>query len=227
MPSQARIAIALLVLSLTACNRAGMRIPGASLSFPETPVEYRAPSPVSMSLRIDPAVDLRSEHSGEVVASSRWKACRTDPLWATTATSIVGERLLAALSASGAFSQVHADPRAPADLVLVPEVHAFCAQAVGFVYLRVAGISAIRLRIARGDETVFDRKFERVVTDADTEYTGLPIATIEQAMQRAMADSLRELFREAVPELATAAQSWSPLPNKGNEADRPPLTSPQ
>ncbi len=209
------IAGVVVVLAFGACNRAGLRIPGASFEFPQTPVEFLAPSPLPLSIRVDPPADLRSEHLGEKVADGRWKACRTDPFWSTSAATLVGERVQTALSSSKIFAQVHGDSGAPADLVLTTKIHAFCSQAVGFIYARVAGIAAIRLRVSRGDTTLFDRKFERVVTDADPEYTGPSVGTYEQAMLRTMADSLRELLREAVPSLASSAQTWQAPPSSG------------
>jgi hypothetical protein len=207
--------IALLVVSVLSCNRAGVRVPGASLAFPETSVEFRASAPIKLSLYVAPARDLRSEHVGEVVGGGRWKACRTDPLWVTTASDIVRERILVALSASGIFSRVHANPDLRADLVLLPEIHAFCSQAIGFIFVRVAGITALRLHVTRVDDTMFDRKFEKVVTDADPEYTGAFGTTVEQAMQRTMADSLRELLNDALPQLADSARSWPPPLHSG------------
>jgi hypothetical protein len=40
-----------------------------------------------------------------------------------------------------------------------------------------------------------DEKFEKVVTDADPEYTGSQLAFIQQAMRVTMADSLRVLMK--------------------------------
>jgi hypothetical protein len=209
------LALTLALLALGACNRGGARIPGASTAFPETPIDFVAPAPVAATLRIAPALDQRSQHYGEPIADGRWKACRTDPLWTTSASEVVGARLRAALEDARVFTRVHVDPASDADLVLVPEIHAFCSHAVGFVYLRVAGVSAIRLRVQRGDETLFDRRFERVVTDADPEYTGSQVAMIEQAMQRTLADSLRELLREAIPRVADEAKSWGAASPQG------------
>ena len=44
----------------------------------------------------------------------------------------------------------------------------------------------------RDGMVLMDKKFERVVTDADPEYSGSQVTFIEQAMRATMADSLRE-----------------------------------
>jgi hypothetical protein len=68
----------------------------------------------------------------------------------------------------------------------------------------------MRFAVRQGERTLFDATIEHVVTDADPEYTGWQVGTVEQAMQRTMADSLRvvlgDLLRrldaQLAPELA-------------------------
>jgi hypothetical protein len=67
--------------------------------------------------------------------------------------------------------------------------------------LTVAGISSIHIEVEQNGKRLFERTFERVVTDDDPEYTGWQVTTIEQAMVRTMADSLRELLRDALQQL--------------------------
>lgn len=86
-------------------------------------------------------------------------------------------------------------------LVLETEIRAMCAQAIGFIYLRVAGITSLRFTLRDGDEVVFDRTIERVVTDADPEYTGRSVGFIEEIMKVVISDSLREIFLELLPAL--------------------------
>jgi hypothetical protein len=75
------------------------------------------------------------------------------------------------------------------------EVDAFCSQAIGVIYLRVAGMSGLHITLRRNGKFFMNEKFEKVVTDADPEYTGSQLAFIQQAMRVTMADSLRELMK--------------------------------
>ncbi len=95
------------------------------------------------------------------------------------------------------------------DVIMKTEIHAFCSQAVGFIYLRVAGISALRITLEQNGKVLLDRKFEKVVTDADKEYTGSQVTFIEQAMMVTMADSLRELLKNMLEQLEMEAKVWS------------------
>ena len=148
------------VLALAGCNRAGARIPGASLPFPQTPVHFVSPSPSPLSIWIEPPRDLRSQHYGEPVAGTRWKACKTDPFWLTSAPSIVAEHVRSELEASRVFANVSVSPEGRAsELHLSTEIHAFCSQAVGFLFLRVAGLTSLRFTIQRGSEILFDKKY--------------------------------------------------------------------
>lgn len=200
-----RRAVALIALTLVVlgCNRAAVRIPGASTPFPETPAVYHAKTPLPVGLTVARPVDARDRHYGERVAGTRWRGCRTDPFWASDAEDVIRARIVADVTASGLFPRVTTDEAAPEPLVLRTEVDAFCSQAIGFLYLRVAGISAMRFEVRQADRVLFDRKLERVVTDADPEYTGSQVATIEQAMQRTMADSLRVVLGELLARLDT------------------------
>ncbi|HET8933003.1 MAG TPA: hypothetical protein VFN67_06180, partial [Polyangiales bacterium] len=71
------------------------------------------------------------------------------------------------LRASGIFKEVSKSEPKPGALVLMTNVDAFCSQAVGFVFARVAGITALHVTVERNGATLLDRKFEKVVTDAD------------------------------------------------------------
>jgi hypothetical protein len=197
-----RAALAALALAATVgCNRAAVRIPGASTPFPQTPATYHAKTSLPVGIAVARPVDARDKHYGERVAGTRWRGCRTDPFWASDAERVIQERLAADLAGSGLAPRVTTDEAAPEPLVLHTEVDAFCSEAVGFIYLRVAGVSAMRFEVQQGNRVLFDRKIERVVTDADPEYTGLQVATIEQAMQRTMADSLRVVLGELLVRL--------------------------
>ena len=191
------------------CNRAAMRIPGASLSFPQTSTGYVASKTHPLNVVVTMPMDLRPEHYDEKVAGTRWGGCRTDPFWAADAPSIIRDRMVAEFAQSKLFANVSQGTPADGDLVVRSDVDAFCSQAVGFLILRVAGISAIKITIERNGRPLFERKFERVVTDADPQYTGSQVTFIEQAMQVTMADSLRELLRDVLTEIEQNAESWS------------------
>jgi hypothetical protein len=73
----------------------------------------------------------------------------------------------------------------------------------------VAGIASLRITVERNGKRLFENRFERVVTDADDEYTGSQVAFIEQAMAVTIADSLRVLFRDLLLTLEREASTWS------------------
>src|SRR5712671_2660520 len=88
------------------CNRAAVRIPGASLAFPETVTNYRAKAHYPYTIVVLTPVDRRSEHYGESIAGTRWKGCSTDPLLGDDAAALIQKRLVGELEASGLFSSV-------------------------------------------------------------------------------------------------------------------------
>jgi len=73
------IVLLVLVLFVYGCNRSNLRIPGASLPFPETPTGYMAKTSYPQRLAVSTPVDQRPQHYGEGVAGTKWKACSTDP----------------------------------------------------------------------------------------------------------------------------------------------------
>ena len=56
-------------------------------------------------------------------------------------------------------------------------------------------MSGLHITLRRNGKFFMNEKFEKVVTDADPEYTGSQLAFIQQAMRVTMADSLRELMK--------------------------------
>jgi hypothetical protein len=198
----------MLVCCASGCNRAAVRIPGASLSFPETPTRYTAKISFPYTVAVPIPADQRAQHYGERVAGTRWTGCSTDAFWSTDAAQLIQQRLVTELQSSGLFSKVSSAPASPDDVVLRSEIHAFCSQAVGFLFIRVAGISALRVSLERNGKILFDYKFERVVTDADKEYSGSQVTFIEQAMSVTMADSLRELIKDMLKRFEAEATTW-------------------
>jgi hypothetical protein len=64
-----------------------------------------------------------------------------------------------------------------------------------FLFSRVAGIVLLKFTVMKDDQILFSKKIEKVVTDADPEYSGSQVTLIEQAMRRTMADSLRVVLK--------------------------------
>jgi hypothetical protein len=192
-------------LLATGCNRAMVRFPTGS-AFPRVLSAYSAQHSLPNAVFVASPLDLRIQHIGEEVAGTGWKACKTDALDPGEPSRIIGERLVQELRFSELFREVSTNDQG--DLELRTHIHAFCAQAVGFIYLRVAGLTAIRFQLVRGEEVLYDRTIERVVTDADPEYTGKQVATIEGAMLRVMADSLREVVKTLLSDLDSQSEGW-------------------
>jgi len=185
-----------LVVFLSGCSRSAARIPGASLPFPETKTAYVAKTKSPYNIVVKTPVDLREKHYGEKVAGTDWTGCSTDPFWATDAPTIIQKRLMKELQDSLLFYKVAAEPSSPNDIIMKTEIHAFCSRSYGFIIIRVAGITSLRVVLEQNGKVLLDRKFEKVVTDADKEYTGSQATFIEQAMSVTMADSLRELQKD-------------------------------
>jgi hypothetical protein len=212
MPKQRLICTFLLiclVLMIYGCNRSALRIPGASLSFPETPTGFTAKTiPYPYVLVVSLPVDKRSEHYGEHIAGTKWTGCSTDPFWGANAPEVIEQRLLKELQASGLFSKVTTTQASPDDVVMKTDIYAFCSQTVGFIIGRVAGIASLHVTFEQNGKVLTDQKFEKVVTDADKEYTGSQVGMIEQAMTVTMADSLRELSKDMLRKIDTEAATW-------------------
>jgi hypothetical protein len=184
-------ALALLATACADSNRAGLRIPGASTDLPETFSGYHPAHYIDEPLVLAPAADVRRAHYGERIAGTRWRARMTDSFGERGA-QVLEDRLAAELTHAGLFAKiVRGQPPDAEALVLRTEVRAFCAQAYGFLFVRVGGMTAIDLSLTRGDRVLWSNRIEHVVTDADPEYTGWAVGTIEQAMRRTMADSVR------------------------------------
>lgn len=198
----------IMCLSIAACNRAALRIPGASLSFPDTPTLYVAQKTYPYKVAVAMPTDLRTDHYGERVAGTSWTGCQTDALWGNEASSLIQNRVSTELGASKLFANVHHGDSAAGVVVVRSEIHAFCSQVVGFIFGRVAGITALNITVERDGKVLLKQKFEHVVTDADPEYTGSQAGFIEQAMRVTMADSLRELLRDLLQRLEREAASW-------------------
>lgn len=200
---RAQLLLAVLLLAVS-CNRAALRIPAAAGAFHPAKTGYTAARARWGTVQIAPPLDERAQHYGERVAGTRWKACETDPFWNNSMPVVLARELEREVGASGLFQRVVTTPPAERALVLETRVHAFCAQAVGFLFVRVAGISSLHFTLRDGEAIVFDQTIERVITDADDEYSGQYVTTIEQAMKVLLSDSLRESLRALFSELEKA-----------------------
>jgi len=196
------------LLFVCGCNRSAIRVPGASLSFLETSTGYTSKTSYPHILVVSTPVDQRSQHYGERVAGTKWKGCSTDPFLGSDVSQIIQQRLLKELQASNLFSKVSTTPTSSEDVIMKTEIHAFCSQSVGFMIVRVAGISSLRVTLEQNGKVLLDRKFEKVVTDADKEYTGSQVTFLEQAMKVTMAVSLRELLKDMLKQIEEDAKSW-------------------
>jgi hypothetical protein len=194
------ILVLLLVAAAPACNRAGLRIPGAAGAFHPARTGYVASQGSSRAVRVAIPTDSREAHLGERVAGTRWKGCRTDPFWAGSAPRTLAVELERELRSSQIFREVNPVDDSSA-LVLETDMHALCAQAIGFLFIRVAGITSLHFTLRDGNTVLYDETIERVVTDADEEYTGPSAAFIEQAMKILISDSLREVLEQLLPAL--------------------------
>jgi hypothetical protein len=183
------------VLLFCGCNRAAVRFYGASTDFPRTTTGFASKTNLPYTIVVTMPVDRRVEHHGEKIAGTKWKACSTDAIIDSQVPSFIQQRLVEELKASGIFAKVVLQPTGPDDIIMNTEVDAFCSQAIGVIYLRVAGMSSLHVVLKCNGKTFLDEKFEKVVTDADPEYTGSQLAFIQQAMRVTMADSLRELMK--------------------------------
>lgn len=216
------ISTILLLLANTGCNRATLRIYGASTAFPQTVSGYVAKTRLPCRLVVELPVDNRAQHYGEKVGRTNWKACKTDALWGKNAAAqLIQERLVQEFSSSGMFPEVTTNQATPGDVVLKTDIHAFCSQVVGFVYDRVAGITSLHITMERDGKVLLDKQFEQVVTDADPEYTGSQATFIEQAMRVTMADSLRVLMTDMVQQFEAAAQTTAPPGSSASNANYP------
>lgn len=198
----------LVAVAVTGCNRANVRIPGASLDITAQQTKYQAKNSVPARIVVFVPTDARSSHYGEKIAGTDWKACETDSLSGDEAKLVVQRQFVAALTESRLFSSVATESPVAGDFVLQSEMRALCSHVVGFVIARAAGISSVQVSLKRGSETLVSDKFERVVTDDQPEYSGSQVTLIEQAMRTLISDSLRELSKNVVARLDKDAASW-------------------
>jgi hypothetical protein len=206
--------VAVLVACLVpgCANRAAIRIPGAAGAFHPARIRYEAESTSPRAIRVALPTDARLAHYGENVAGTRWQGCETDPFWGDSAARTLHAELERELRDGKLFSEVLAADE-PSALVLETEIRALCAQAIGFLWIRVAGITSLHFTLRDGDQVLFERTIEDVVTDADEEYSGSQAAFIEQAMKILISDSLHEVLYDLLRELDALEPTLTPAPH--------------
>lgn len=199
--TRASLLLVVLLTFLTGCNRAGARIPGVSLPFDDTSTGFLAKRTLLVAIEIEPPIDVRQSHYGERVAGTKWTGCSTDPLWINSASNLVQNRLRQEVTASRLFLPAPAPTARGNKLILKTQIHAFCSQAVGFLFMRIAGISAFDFTLEHNGKVIWQHKIEHVVTDADPDYTGSQVTFIEQGMTTLMSDSLRVSLKDLLIQL--------------------------
>jgi ABC-type uncharacterized transport system auxiliary subunit len=209
------IGLILLMLAGSGCNRAALRIPGASLSFPAIKTGYTARTNFHCTVVVARPSDCRPQHYDEPVARTKWTAVSTDATLGSDATKLIRQRMVEALQTSGLFTQVATQTNGPDDVILKTEVDAFCSQVRGFLIDRVVGITSLQVTLEQNGRVLSQHQFEAVVTDADPEYTGSQVTMIEQAMKVTMMDSLRVAMKKMLARFETDLSAAPPNAGKG------------
>jgi hypothetical protein len=200
-------------LMAAGCNRAALRFPDVASDFPQTHTGYVAKRMIQANIEISPPVDMRASHYRDKVAGTGWQGCSTDAMGSQTASQFLQARIENEIAASKLFLPAQSDAPPKAHYVLNSEIDAYCSQVVGVIFERVAGIVAIHFSLTKDGKTIWRKKIEHVVTDADPEYTGDQLTMIEQAMRVTETDSLRLVLRDLVQDLDNSS---SALPSDGD-----------
>ena len=187
---------------LTACETT-VRIPGLSFGFPESAPAFVSATHSPDAIAVAAPTDGRAKYLGRNVAGSDWHSCMVDTLPEGELPGLVRGRIVEALGKSRMFASVES-AAAPVPWTLDSEIQVFCSQTRGFVFRRVAGLVGIKFTLKKGGKVVSEQMVERVVTDADPEFTGAQVSTVEQAMRRAMADTLRVVLTNELGQMEKA-----------------------
>jgi hypothetical protein len=210
------VGLVLAMLAGSGCfNRAGVRAPGASLSFPAITTGYIARTNLPFTLVVAMPSNCRPQHYGQPIAGTKWKAVSTDATLGSDATKLIQQRMVEALQTSGLFAHVTTQTNGPDDVILKTEVDAFCSQVRGFLIDRVVGITSLQVTVEQNGRVLSRHQYEAVVTDADPEYTGSQVCMIEQAMKVTMMDSLRVTMKKMLAQFETDLSTASPNAGKG------------
>jgi hypothetical protein len=198
-----------LVLFVCGCNHSAYRISGSSLPFAEMrPSDKPATSRYPYTLVVSSPIDKRPQHYREFVAGTKWDGCTSDPFWGWDASQMIQQRVVKEFEASGLFSKVSTVSAASDDVIMKTEIHSFCSKSVGCLYIHVVGVISLRVTLEQNGKVFLDRKFERVVTDADIEYTRAEVGFIKKAMFFALVDSLRQVLIDLREQTEADSEIW-------------------
>src|SRR5258706_370054 len=114
-----------LLLCLAGCDTAAMRVPGLSLSFPETVPFAPAASTTQDAVFLETPRDVRAQHIGEDVAKTGWTACTTDTMGPGELVPLLQKRISAALVQTKIFGSVTPSSTG-ARWILSSDIRAFC-----------------------------------------------------------------------------------------------------
>jgi ABC-type uncharacterized transport system auxiliary subunit len=204
------VALIVLVFFVCGCSRSAFRVSGASHSFAEKRTgETARTACYPYALVVSTPVDQRTQHNGEHVAGTKWTGCTSDPFWGWDAAQMIRQKLVKEFQDSGLFKKVSTAPASPDDVIMKTEILSFCSQSEGSLVIQVVGIISLRVTLEQKGKVLLDRKFERVVTDANIEYTRAEVGYIKKAMFIALTDTLRELLKDLLQQTATESATWT------------------
>jgi len=197
----------ILVASLPACaNRSASRDYGHADAFRDTNAGYTALHPAAAALQLTVPVDERNRYYDTPVAGTSWVGCRTDTyedIQTPVVPQLLSSQLRRDVEAAKLFTRV-TDASTAAEYSLATEIRAFCSQAKGYGFIRVAGVIALKFTLRHGDQVLLDKEYGSVITDADKEYTGSTVGWLEQAMRVLLSDTLRHVHRDLLKDVDAA-----------------------
>jgi hypothetical protein len=187
-------------LVMSGCNRGALRLYGTGSSFPWASTNFSSPKQYPYTVFVSLPEDKTSEYYGHSIAGTSWQGTRTDTFEENTMRDLIRQELRRELQSAKIFTGVSSAETADG-LILETEIRAFGAQVRGFIWNRVGGVSSFEFTLKKNGKILFKKAYEKVVTDADPEYTGSGIGFIEDAMRATMSDSFREVLKELFSDL--------------------------
>lgn len=187
-------------LMTSGCNRAALRLYGVGDSFPPAVTHFSSKVQHPYPVFIDWPEDKTAEYYGHSIAGTSWQGTRTDTFEKNTMRNLIYKELQRELQSAKVFTGISND-KMESDLTVETEIRAFGAQVRGFIWSRVGGVASLKFVLKQGDRVLFEKVYEKVVTDGDPEYTGSSVGFIEDGMRAAMSDSLREVLNAFLRDL--------------------------
>lgn len=181
--------------------------PVEHVDFPGGKTTFVAAKTLPYSIAIDAPVDVRPDYATLKVAGTDWHGCKEDAVWGSGAAAAIGERITGEVTDVKLFRQVVSAPQDQAELHLKSDIRAFCGDTrrTSFITLRGAGVASLHFTLERDGKVVWEQTIEKVVTDDTPEYSGSQFTTKKGAITHLMADSLRVVLAEMLPQLQAAA----------------------